>query len=231
MFAYVGADLHLRFGLSFTAGRPHRRHLRHRRPDLCRDGASRWCAGSARAASPIGGGLMLGVAYLELAIGPAWWLAPLADAAIGLGFYMLHNTLQTNATQMTPEARGTAVALFSSMYLSRPDRGRRTGGAGDRPLRRRPLFLGSGDALPALAFWFAHELKRHRDGQRSSRKRRSCQALSRPRETRSISARTSRSTMPGRLSSSQDLSTAAASPAPGLRACGRSAPARSGPAR
>ena len=31
---------------------------------------------------------------------------------------MLHNTLQTNATQMTPEARGTAVAIFSSaLYL------------------------------------------------------------------------------------------------------------------
>jgi hypothetical protein len=27
---------------------------------------------------------------------------------------MLHNTLQTNATQMTPQARGTAVGLFSS---------------------------------------------------------------------------------------------------------------------
>ena len=34
--------------------------------------------------------------------------------AIGLGFYTLHNTLQTNATQMTPQARGTAVAMFSS---------------------------------------------------------------------------------------------------------------------
>ena len=49
---------------------------------------------------------------------PVWWLAPLATIAIGLGFYMLHNTLQTNATQMTPQARGTAVAMFSSaIYL------------------------------------------------------------------------------------------------------------------
>ena len=31
---------------------------------------------------------------------------------------MLHNTLQTNATQMSPEARGTAVGLFSAaLYL------------------------------------------------------------------------------------------------------------------
>src|SRR3712207_7161731 len=44
--------------------------------------------------------------------------SPAAVLAIGLGFYMLHNTLQTNATQMTPEARGTAVSVFSSaLYI------------------------------------------------------------------------------------------------------------------
>jgi predicted MFS family arabinose efflux permease len=31
----------------------------------------------------------------------------------GFGFYALHNTLQTHATQMAPSMRGTAVSLFS----------------------------------------------------------------------------------------------------------------------
>ena len=35
----------------------------------------------------------------------------------GLGFYMLHNTLQTQATQMVPEARGSAVTLFACMLF------------------------------------------------------------------------------------------------------------------
>jgi predicted MFS family arabinose efflux permease len=35
----------------------------------------------------------------------------------GLGFYMLHNTLQINATQMAPERRGAAVSAFSSCFL------------------------------------------------------------------------------------------------------------------
>jgi predicted MFS family arabinose efflux permease len=36
----------------------------------------------------------------------------------GIGFYVLHTTLQTNATQMAPEARGSAVAIFaSSLFL------------------------------------------------------------------------------------------------------------------
>ena len=38
------------------------------------------------------GGIILAVAYLALAMNPVWWLAPIATAAIGLGFYMLHNT-------------------------------------------------------------------------------------------------------------------------------------------
>ena len=33
---------------------------------------------------------------------------------MGMGFYMLHNTLQTNATQMAPERRGTAVSQFAA---------------------------------------------------------------------------------------------------------------------
>lgn len=33
----------------------------------------------------------------------------------GIGYYMLHNTLQTNATQLAPEVRGTAVSLFAAL--------------------------------------------------------------------------------------------------------------------
>jgi predicted MFS family arabinose efflux permease len=77
----------------------------------------------------------------------------------GLGFYALHNTLQTNATQMTPQARGTAVAIFSSaIYLGQ------TGGvtAGAFIFDRfggAPLFAVTAIVLPVLALWFARELK------------------------------------------------------------------------
>ena len=54
---------------------------------------------------------------------------------------MLHNTLQTEATQMAPEARGTSVALFASMYFS----ARRVGVALAAPVMDRsgapPLFV------------------------------------------------------------------------------------------
>jgi YNFM family putative membrane transporter len=62
----------------------------------------------------LSGGLLLGTAYATLGCAPrAWWAAPAAIAA-GLGFYMLHNTFQIHGTQITPRARGTAVAIFAA---------------------------------------------------------------------------------------------------------------------
>jgi YNFM family putative membrane transporter len=43
----------------------------------------------------------------------AWAGAIAGCTAAGLGFYMLHNTLQTFATQVAPHARATAVGLFA----------------------------------------------------------------------------------------------------------------------
>ena len=43
----------------------------------------------------------------------AWTTLP-ASLLGGFGFFMFHNTMQTNATQMAPAARGTAVSLFAS---------------------------------------------------------------------------------------------------------------------
>jgi len=44
-------------------------------------------------------------------------LGMLACGVAGFGFYMLHNTLQVQATQMAPAARGTAVTLFASVLF------------------------------------------------------------------------------------------------------------------
>jgi len=101
-----------------------------------------------------------GLAYLVLASGLAWWLAPIAVGFYGLGFYALHNTLQTCGTQMTPQARATGFALFSSaIYV-----GQTTGVGLSAIIFDRagavPLLVIAGLVLPALALWFARELRR-----------------------------------------------------------------------
>jgi predicted MFS family arabinose efflux permease len=77
--------------------------------------ASRWLVprlGEPRLASA--GGVLIFAGCCGVALSPVWWTAPPACAVAGLGFYMLHNTLQINATQMAPQARGAAVSLFAA---------------------------------------------------------------------------------------------------------------------
>ena len=64
-----------------------------------------------------GGGVILSAALLGVALAPAWWWAIPSCLLAGLGFYMLHNTLQINATQMAPERRGAAVSAFASCFF------------------------------------------------------------------------------------------------------------------
>lgn len=72
-------------------------------------GVRRMClAGSASAAAM----------YLALAVAPLWWLFALAMMLAGLSYYMLHNSLQTEATELAPTARGSAVALFACGFFA-----------------------------------------------------------------------------------------------------------------
>ncbi|MDW8125274.1 MAG: MFS transporter [Geminicoccaceae bacterium] len=59
------------------------------------------------------GGAVMAFAFAALALACTPWLSAPATAACGLGYYMLHNTLQTNATQMAPFDRSAAIALFA----------------------------------------------------------------------------------------------------------------------
>lgn len=60
------------------------------------------------------GGSLAGLAAIVLGLTPWWALALPASLLAGFGFFMLHNTLQTNATQMAPSARGTGVSMFAA---------------------------------------------------------------------------------------------------------------------
>ncbi|WP_342620453.1 MFS transporter [Rhodoferax sp. GW822-FHT02A01] len=63
------------------------------------------------------GGVLVAASYIIVAVSSSWWWAIPASFVSGLGFYMLHNTLQINATQMAPERRGAAVAAFAASYF------------------------------------------------------------------------------------------------------------------
>ena len=75
--------------------------------------ARRWLAWLGERGLVRTGAILVTVGLLVLAWGSGVWLGMLACLMTGLGFYMLHNTLQVQATQMAPAARGTAVSLFA----------------------------------------------------------------------------------------------------------------------
>jgi predicted MFS family arabinose efflux permease len=60
----------------------------------------------------LGGGLM-GSGYLLMAVSGSIPAFAVAIVMLGFGYIALHTTLQTRATELAPEARGTAVALFA----------------------------------------------------------------------------------------------------------------------
>jgi len=63
------------------------------------------------------GGVALAVGYTGLALVSSTAAATLAIALVGAGFYMLHTTVQIHVTQVAPEERGSAVALFATFLF------------------------------------------------------------------------------------------------------------------
>jgi predicted MFS family arabinose efflux permease len=162
-FAYVGAYLRATFGFSYTViGLV-----------ICMFavGGLIYSLASPRLVGTLGqrglasfGGMFCGAGYLLLAVAPSWWATPIAVTLLGLGFYMLHNTLQTNATQMAPDVRATAIGVFSAaLYL-----GMTAGVAILAPVFDAvggpPAFVGAGCALQALGLWVGRKNRLHAAG-------------------------------------------------------------------
>ena len=101
-----------------------------------------------------GGALMLG-GFAVLALTPSRVLAAPCVLVLGLGFYMLHNTLQTHATEMAPEARGAAISAFAMCLFLGQAIGAWSVGFTIEGAGYAPPLLGAGAGLFALAWWFS----------------------------------------------------------------------------
>jgi predicted MFS family arabinose efflux permease len=155
--AYVGAELHQRFGLSFAAIGALLASFGA--------GAMIYSLSAGWIISRLGqrglaawGSVLLATGYATLGMTPWMWPVAPAIATIGLGYYMLHNTLQTNGTQMAPDARGLAISLFAiSLFI-----GQSVGVSMAAPVMdrygARPIFLLAAVSLVAIALWFRRQL-------------------------------------------------------------------------
>ena len=107
-----------------------------------------------------GGGLLL-LSLLVTGLGPTWWWAIPGCFLAGLGFYMVHNTLQINATQMAPERRGAAVAAFASCFYFGQSVGVGIAGALVERVGTRDIIAFGAVGLLAVALNFGRLRARH----------------------------------------------------------------------
>jgi predicted MFS family arabinose efflux permease len=158
-FAYIGAFLRDRYNLPYLAigfmlcgfglG------------GLIYSSAVKWLVRKLGERGLLGvGGWLVCAGYLSIAAFHNWMLFILLSILIGLGFYMMHSTLQTKATELTPEARGTAVSLFAfSLFMGQ--------GIGAAVFGRIvdnsgyiPCFIIAGIASALLSVWLVLQNKR-----------------------------------------------------------------------
>ncbi len=129
-------------------------------------GAERLVGRLGEAGLPKVGATLMALGIVALAFGPTQW--PSAVFAIpglvaaGLGFYMMHNTLQLNATQMAPHARGTAVALFASCFFIGQSSGVAIGGFAVERVGTTPFLAVGALVLVAVGWAFSALIRRRR---------------------------------------------------------------------
>jgi predicted MFS family arabinose efflux permease len=106
------------------------------------------------------GGWLVCTTYLCMVLFQQWMLVIPLIMVLGLGFYMMHSTLQTRATELSPEARGTAVSLFAfSLFLGQGVGAIALGRIVDGP-GYTTSFVITGVAIALLSIWLVSQFRR-----------------------------------------------------------------------
>ncbi len=160
-FAFVASHVHQRFGLSLS----HAGAL----VMLFGLGGLLFALASGRLVMRLGeqglargGGVLMCASLLGVAYAPAWGWVVAGCLVLGLGFYMMHNTLQVNATQMAPDRRGAAVSAFAACFFLGQSAGVWLGGLALGTVGAGHFIALGGFGLLVLSLLFVAALQRRR---------------------------------------------------------------------
>jgi YNFM family putative membrane transporter len=106
------------------------------------------------------GGYGMGATMLAVGLSPVWQIAPVAMLLGGFAFFMLHNTLQANATQMAPSARGLGVSMFATGLFIGQAIGVVVATSLIPRLGSGAVIAGGGLVLATMASWLSVQLRR-----------------------------------------------------------------------
>jgi len=107
----------------------------------------------------IAGAILMSLCYVGLALVPSWQLCIPILIVCGFGFYVMHNTLQTLATELAPDARGTAVSLFAFSLMVGQGVGVAVLGRVIDRFGYSAAFMTTAVAVALIGFWFQGKLK------------------------------------------------------------------------
>jgi predicted MFS family arabinose efflux permease len=107
----------------------------------------------------ISGAVLMGLQLALVAFGPRWQLQLGNFILMGWGFYMLHGSLQVFASELSVEARATALSLHSFFFFMGQTIGPIAYGFGILNVGKKPTLLASAVVIVALGILCARFLR------------------------------------------------------------------------
>ena len=117
----------------------------------------------------VSGAMLMGLQLAIIAFGPRWQLQALSFVLMGWGFYMIHGSLQVFASELSVEARATALSLHSFFFFMGQTVGPIAYGFGILNVGKVPTLLASAVIIVVLGFVCARLLRQMRPADADAR--------------------------------------------------------------
>jgi predicted MFS family arabinose efflux permease len=108
----------------------------------------------------VAGGVLGFVALMAIVLSDNWIYTVPCTISLGIAFYLVHNTVQTKATEVAPDARASAIALYASAWAVGQALGAAAGGTAVAWIGYAPALAGFGVGFVLLGVWLRFNLWR-----------------------------------------------------------------------
>ncbi|MGY4312709.1 putative MFS family arabinose efflux permease [Bradyrhizobium sp. JR3.5] len=108
------------------------------------------------------GATLVGIQLVGVAFGPHWKLQMASLLVMGLGFYMIHGCLQVFASELSVEARATALSLHSFFFFMGQTVGPIAYGFGLQHAGKTATLVSAAAVMVVLGFICARFLRQRR---------------------------------------------------------------------
>jgi predicted MFS family arabinose efflux permease len=157
-YVFLGAYLRVRFGLSFTviglvlAG--------YGIGGLGYSWFVRWFLPLGERRMVLAGGALGLLCFAVMVLADDWHYSIPCTIGLGLAFYLLHNTVQTKASEVAPDARGSAIALYASAWALGQASGVAVMGFAVTLVGYGPAILAAAIGFALVGLWLRFNLQR-----------------------------------------------------------------------